>query len=111
MRLFGKQKRELPPLITDEELFPSVNYDSVLDWLLGLSAKEYAQVLQVAGIHRKANDEAATVLGKPNEPTTQIDDPKDHLQTIPPLVIDKDPTYFLDDEKPKPKGKSIKVKD
>lgn len=102
MGLFGRQKQELPPLISDEELFPSVNYESVMEWLLGLSAKEYSQVLEVANIHREANQKAAGVLGKPNEPTTFIDDPKDRLQTVPPFIIDKDPIEFLtDDEKPK----------
>lgn len=106
MGLFGNKKRELPPLISDEELFPSVNYDSVLDWLLGLSVQEYSQVLQVAGIHRKAIEEAAKVLGKPNEPTTQIDDPRDSLQTMPLMHIDKDSDFLTDDE-----PKKIKVKD
>lgn len=108
MGLFGREKRELPPLISDEELFPSVNYESVMEWLLGLSAKEYSQVLEVANIHREANQKAADVLGKPNEPTTFIDDLKNRLQTVPPFIIDKDPIEFLtEDEKPKTK---IKVK-
>lgn len=107
MSLFRKQKRELPPLISDEELFPSVGFDTVLDWLLGLSAKEYSQVLEVANIHREANQKAASVLGTPNEPTTFIDDPKDKLETMPAMVIEKEPK-FLTDDKPKTK---IKVKD
>ena len=108
MRLFGKPKRELPPLITDEELFPSVNYDSVMDWLVGLSDTEYAKVLQVANINRKAQQESCDVLGTPNEPTSFIDDPKDHLQTAPPLLIDKEPQFLTGDEKPN-KTKKIKV--
>jgi FlaA1/EpsC-like NDP-sugar epimerase len=90
MALFKRQKRELPPLISDEELFPSVDYDSVLEWLLGLSAKEYSQVLEVANIHRDAYQKSAAVLGKPNEATTFIDDPKDELQTQPAFIIDKE---------------------
>lgn len=113
MRLFGKKaKLELPPLITDEELFPSVNFESVLDWLAGLSPEEYTQVMQISAIQRQANYDAAKVLGKEVQPTTLIDDPKDHLQTIPALEIDKEPKYLLEDEKPKKKtGKVIKVKD
>lgn len=105
MGLFKRTKRELPPLISDEELFPSVNFDSVLDWLVGLSSKEYAQVCKVAEIHRMANTQSAGVLNKHLEPTSQIDDPRDSLQTIPPLMIDKDPAFILDDEPKKPKGK------
>lgn len=102
MGLFGK-KRELSPLIPDEELFPSVNYDSVLEWLVGLSDKEYDQVCLVAAQYRVADQEAAKILGKPNKPTTRIDDPKDHLQTLPSLRIDKEPAFLLEDEKPKRK--------
>lgn len=105
MGLFGKRKSELPPLISDEELFPRVNYESVLDWLLGLSAEEYTQVLQVANVQRQANYEAAKILGKPFTPKTQIDDPRDSLQTLEPFIIDKEPHSFLDDEPKKPKAK------
>ena len=104
MGLFGYKKRELPPLISDEELFPSVDYDTVLEWLLGLSAEEYSQVLQVAAIQRKANQESADVLGKPNKATTRINPPitkapKDEL------------AFLLDDEPKQSKPNSIKVKD
>jgi hypothetical protein len=98
MGLFERKRVELPPLISDEELFPSVNFDSVIDWLLGLSAEEYNQVMQVANIHRQANYDAGKVLGKAPEPTTFIDDPKDSLQTL-------EPVYLTDDEPKKPKAK------
>lgn len=98
MGLFGGKKRESTPLILDEELFPPVNYDTVMNWLLGLSAKEYSQILQVANIQRTADEEAAKVLGKPIEPTSFIDDPKDQLQTIEPI-------FLMDDEPKKPKAK------
>jgi hypothetical protein len=101
MALFKRQKRELPPLISDEELFPSVDFDTVMEWLLGLSAKEYSQVLEVANIHRDANQKACAVLGKNNKPCTFINDPKNELQTAPAFIIDKE-------EKT---SKQIKVKD
>lgn len=97
MGLFGKKKRELPPLISDEELFPIVDYDSVLEWLVGLSEKDFVKVGEVATIHRKALEESAKILGKPNEPTTFIDDPKYKLQTVPPILIDKEPAFLEDD--------------
>ncbi len=105
MGLFDRRKQELPPLISDEELFPSVNYESVLNWLLGLSAKEYSQVLEVANIHRQADQDAAKALGKTTKPTSFIDDPKDKHQTIEPFIIDKEPQFLMDDEPKKPKAK------
>lgn len=111
MGIFDRKKVSLPPLISDEELFPSVNFDSVLDWLVGLSAEEYEKVCKVATIHRNALQESAAVLGKANEPYSQIDDPKDELQTIPPVLIDKEPAFLTEDEKPKTKSRAIKVKD
>ena len=117
MRLFGKPKRELPPLITDEELFPSVNYDSVMDWLVGLSDTEYAKVLQVANINRvreepnltrKAREGPGDERGPPNEPLIFIDKQKPPPQTAPPLLIDKEPQFLTGDEKPN-KTKKIKV--
>lgn len=98
MGLFAGKKRESTPLILEDELFPPVNYDTVVHWLLGLSAKEYSQVLEVANIQRKADQEAAKVLGKPVEPTSFIDDPKDELQTV-------EPVFLLDDEPKKTKAK------
>lgn len=100
MGLFANKKAELPPLISDEELFPSVNFESVMDWLVGLSATEYSQVLQVGGIQRKAKDECAKALGREFEVTTQINDPKDSLQTLEPV--------FLDDMELKPTKKKAK---
>lgn len=103
MRLFGK-KRELPPLISDEELFPSVNFDSVMDWLVGLSDSEYLKVMKVADINRNANKDSHSILGKPVPVTSLIHDPKYDLQTMPPIHIDKDPAFILEEPK-KPKAK------
>lgn len=105
MGLFGKRKSELPPLISDEELFPRVNYESVMNWLVGLSAEDYAKVCKVAEIQRMAKAQSAGVLNKTNVPTSQIDDPRDRVQTLEPFIIDKEPHSFLDDEPKKPKAK------
>lgn len=101
MRLFNKPKRELPPLISDEELGliePAVNFDSVLDYLVSLSAKDYDKLLKVAKIYRSANKAAEKILPAEKQP---------------PVIISKEskPTdeleFLLDDEKPK--AKKIKV--
>jgi hypothetical protein len=90
-------KRELPPLWSEAELEQmSVNYESVMDFLLGLSDKDYDTVFKVANIHRQANKDASAVRGKAYEPTTFIDSPLNELQTIDPVIIDK--TILEDDE-------------
>lgn len=73
MSLFKKDKKVLPPLMTEADFDEVGNYDSTLKYLLGLSDDDYKKVIQVADIHRKANLDAAAVLGVANEPTTFID--------------------------------------
>lgn len=108
MGLFGnKDKKELPPLMTAADFVDVANYDSALNYLVGLSDDEYKKVINVADIHRKAYQESAAVLGTPNEPTTFINPPEPEL---PPA----DEPNFLDelaDEKPKSKPKKITVKE
>lgn len=107
-----KNKRELPPLLMgdDLEFTPAQpDYSAVLDWLVGLSDEDYVKVTKVAEIHRKAYQEAAGVLGDPNEPTSFIHPPE-------PLEA---PTNFLDDDddissaliEDEPKKTKVKVKD
>lgn len=66
------QKVELPAAIMAEP--NPVNYDSVLDYLVGLDAKEYDKLLKVAVIYRDANKSAAKVLGVKDQPTTKLKD-------------------------------------
>lgn len=114
MSLFGNKKKELPPLMSEAEIMgmPEVaNYESALNYLIGLSDKEYDQVIKVAGIHRKAYQEAAGVLGQANEPTTFITPPEQ--PEAPKSFLDE--PDFLEDDKPaakrKPRSKQIDVKD
>jgi len=51
------------------------NYNTALDYLIGLSADEYAKVVKIAEEYRKTNAVAAGILGTPNEPTTFIHEP------------------------------------
>ncbi len=71
-KLFGRREPkpvEVPALLQPED---PVNYDSVLDWLLGLSQKDYERMLKVVTIYRNANKDAAKVLRVKDEPTTQL---------------------------------------
>ncbi len=112
MNLFKREQKVLPPLWDDGELgelTSVVDYNSVIDWLQGLSDTDYDTVCKVAVIYRNANKEATTALGIVNEPTTHI------LPPVEPIVIDKttidDSPEFLDmpPHKRKPERK-IKVK-
>jgi hypothetical protein len=77
--MFGIGKREkkqveLPAAIMADE--NPVNYDSVLDYLVGLDAREYDKLLKVAVIYRDANKSATKVLGVKDQPTTKLKDDK-----------------------------------
>lgn len=72
MELFKRKKKpmELPPALMNTE--DPVNYNTVLDYLVGLSDKEYRQMTQSAEVYRKANKEVAKIVGVKDEPTTTI---------------------------------------
>lgn len=69
-----KQQVELPAAFMADD--NPVNYDSVLDYLVGLDGKEYDKLLKVAVIYRDANKSAAKVLGVKDQPTTKLKDDK-----------------------------------
>lgn len=72
-KIFGKQREpqavELPALLKPEN---PVNYDSVLDYLVGLSKEDYDKITKVTGIYREANRKAATVLNVEDQPTSTL---------------------------------------
>lgn len=49
-----------------------VNYNSVLDYLVGLSKSDYTKMIKSAEIYRDANSKVAKVIGIKDEPTTTI---------------------------------------
>lgn len=137
MGLFDKQRKELPPLLSEAELEPeaqAVDYSSVLDYLVGLSSEEFDKVVNVAGIYRKANEDAAAALGIENEPSTFITQPEmpENTELVPrdvnhikpktilddddddadiASILDDEPAFIADDvPEPRKKGKSVDVK-
>lgn len=103
--LFGKREPrpvKLPAILEPED---PVNFDSVVDWMIGLSEAERKQVDQVITIYRDANTKAAAALGVPEKPTTfikpkkltnkQIDEGLDGLLETDPkdlrAAIEKEP--------------------
>jgi hypothetical protein len=71
-------KRQPQPVVLPEVLEPvdPVNYDSVLDWMIGLSEADYKVMCEVITIYRDANDKAAAAHGIKNQPTTKLKMPK-----------------------------------
>ena len=73
--LFGKRKEaSSEPVKIPEALQPEdpVNYNSVLDYVVGLSDKDYKTMTASAEIYREANKKVAKLLGIKDEPTTTI---------------------------------------
>lgn len=101
MGLFDKKRNELPQLFAEEELADEagVNYNSVLDWLTGLSDDDYKKVCEVAAIYRNANQEAAAALGIDNEPTSFITVPaQEVVQTMNGERYSVDGKNMLDED-------------
>lgn len=109
MGLFRNKSNNKSGSALFDTIEPTANYDTVLEWLIGLSRAEYNKVLKVAEIHRKANQDAAAALGIANEPTTSINPPSDKpkLSDLPKnFILDDDDELakaFLDDEPKKVK--------
>lgn len=98
-----KNKQVLPPLWHPgelEELTPSaLNYDTVLDWLVGLSDEDYQKVCSVAAVHRAASKQEAEILGKDAKPSTFINPPEPEPMPEPRNFLDdEDDLGFLEDE-------------
>lgn len=119
-----KRKADKPQIAIPEAMKPQdpVNYNSVLDYLVGLSQDDFKKMTRSAEIYRKANKDAANLIGVEDEPITSISTEKqevsdDELDAM--LAADKDElaTAFLEDEipadvkkKPQATEKKIEVK-
>lgn len=90
MGLFNRKNQQARATYFGEPIIPEdpVNYDQVLEYLVGLSAEDYTAICQVAAIYRQADFEAAKVHGRKLEPTTFITPPQ-------PTVAD---SSFTDDD-------------
>lgn len=111
-------KRTLKPIVLPAILEPDdpVNFDSVLDWLVGLSDEDYMRMFGTAGVYRQADKDAAGMLGikhkavnklLPKKLTAkQIDDGLDMLLETHPDDIKA--ALQIDHEKPKSRRKVTK---
>lgn len=110
MGIFNKNQSKLPEFLREDEpnIESPVNYNSVLDYLVGLAEEDHDKIFKVSKIYREANKKASEVLGIDDEPTTSILE----SETSPALVVEGtiednflDEPDFLEDEPKKPKAK------
>lgn len=85
--LFNRKTKQQPNI-------EPVNFDSVLDYLTGLSDKNYTTICQVALIHRKANKKSSKILGVKDKPTTFINEPAITIE--PNITLEKVKIDYLD---------------
>lgn len=110
MSLFNKKKSPAFSAVDDQELFVQVDYNSVVDWLVGLSDEDYEKVNQVTVIYRAANKETCRVLGTNDMPSTFIIQPEpaqedDGIEVA--FLTDDEPDYI---KTPTKKAKTTKAK-
>ena len=114
MGLFSKKDErgvERPEMF---EPVDPVNYNSVLDYLVGLSKPEYDKMIKVTGIYRDANKSAAKVLGIKDEPITTIKNEAPSEESIDQeldSLLDTDIPFLTDDEPDLPKPKKSQATD
>lgn len=82
---------ELPAILQKED---PVNYNSVSDYLIGLSDKDYKKIVASVDVYRKANKDVAKIVGIKDEPThalmpetpteDEVDSQLDGLLELPP---------------------------
>lgn len=117
---FKRDKAPRTPVSVPESMKPEdpVNYNSVLDYLVGLDAKDFKKMTRSAEIYRKANKDVADLLGVEDTPTTSIvtDKPEvsdDDLDAMLNAPKDELASAFIEDEAPgaeKPKKKQAPEK-
>lgn len=111
---------ELPAILQPEN---PINYNSVLDYLVGLSKTDFAKMVKSAEIYREANAKVSKITGIPDEPTSQLIEPKqtdEEIDSDLDQLLETDPKDLVAaivaaPEKPKPTkqqaAKKIDVKD
>lgn len=122
---FKRKSADRSPVVVPEamKVQDPVNYNSVLDYLVGLSPEDFKKMTKSAEIYRKANKDVASLIGVEDEPTTSISTEKPEISDDDfdaMLSADKDElaTAFLEDEiptdtkkKPQATEKKIEVKE
>lgn len=82
------------------------DYNTTLNYLIGLSPEDYEKVFKVANIYRTANTEEAVVLGIVNLPTTFINKPTTGVQDPNKSTVLDSADFLSIDSEPKAKRSS-----
>lgn len=85
--LFNKKPKQEPNI-------EPVDFDTVLDYLIGLSDKDYAVICAVAVNQRKANKKSSKILGIKDKPTTFINEPAITIE--PNITLEKVKIDYVD---------------
>lgn len=115
MGLFSNKKSELKLPAVFTQVDDPINYNSVLDYLVGLSDVEYKKMTQSAVVYRKANKEVAEIVGVENTPTTTITATKPTDEEIEKGLDDALSQDFIAEDEPevakptKPQASSKKI--
>lgn len=114
MDLFKRKPKldvdKLPPILTDQE--EPVNFNSVLDYLTGLSDPEYKTMIKATEAYRATNKVVAKLIGVKDEPTTTIAIAKPTDEEIETAMDDTLAGNFIDEaqDTPKPKKRQASTK-
>lgn len=72
MQIFNRDKKKTMPVPAALKPTDPVNYNSVLDWLVGLSQADYDKMCKITNIYRDSNKKTAEVLGIEDKPTSTL---------------------------------------
>lgn len=105
MGIFDRKRKveDLPSLFAPGELMPHespIEYEQVLEYLVGLSDQDFTTITQVAVVYRTADTECAKIMGKKSvKPTTFINPPDTKFQDELKKQMAADSNHeFLDDD-------------
>lgn len=100
MDIFKRKKQDdlslKPGSIWATEPEPIVDYNSVMEYLTGLSPEDYTKIMQVSNVYRQSEYEACKILGVEFTPSTFI---------VQPEEPDMDIAFLEEEPKPKKTGK------
>lgn len=119
MGIFTKndKRSKVPAFLLDDERATTddseISYNSVLDYLVGLSDDDHDKIFKVSAIYRKANKQASEVLGVEDQAVNTIGDQATTSPATDDDVSDDEldamlngDTPFIEDEPKKPASRA-----
>lgn len=94
---FFRKGREFDRGLINEIDYSPISFEQALEYLIGLSDKEFDQTFAIAETYRKADQAAAEALGTEKEPRSFINPPTGY-EEVPPHINHVNPKNILDDD-------------